>query len=298
MTGTCVPYPDLGFYVSSTFYDGTPAIDTYSLILSSNAPFGRIGSDGYMNPLINPNFLYSNYYTSQYAQSSPIVNSHMHFLQTQYSITDFQNYTNFFLPWYNIPGIPTNLTATIDGYVMFQTSVFPIVSFPRNSESTTFTLNSTVSLDSVFNLVTTIPLAQAGNSNSYVFLGATNNNLIFAEYFLSTASLYTHSTIPVTFDTSRYTVHSLAIQGTQWWLAYTDTTGLYLAFGTNFTDPYIQMSVPFRGSFTAAELSIDSINGSNVYFAYTSNAEKTYSNIYSYPMSYGLPLTNELLDFK
>jgi len=298
LTGTCVPYPDLGFYVSTNFYDGTSSPDTYSLILSSNSSFGRINPDRYINPTVNPNFLYSNYYTSQYAQSSPIVNSHLHFLQNQYSANDFLNYTNFFLPWYNIPGLPTNLTATIDGYLMFQTSLFPIVSYPRNSESTVFTLNTTISLDSVFNLLTTLPLAQSGNSNSYIFLGSINNNLIFAEYHVESGSLQTNSPIPLFFDTNRFTVHSLAIQGTQWWLALTDTTGMYMAFGTNFTDPYTQMSVPFPGSFTSAEISIDSINGSNVYFAYSSTVAKTYSNIYSYPIAFGLPLTNQLLDLR
>jgi len=298
LTGTCIPYPDLGLYLSQTFYDGKPSPDAYSLILSSNAPFGRIGNNRYMNPVTNPNFMYSNYYTSQYAQSSPIVNSHLHFLQTEYAPTDFQNYTNFFLPWYNIPGVPTNVTATVDGYLMFQTSVFPIVSYPLTSESTVFTLTSTISLDSVFNLLTTIPLAQSGNSTSYIFLGATNDTLVFSEYVLASGTLHTYSPIPITFDTNRFTVHSLAIQGTQWWLAFTDTSGLYLAYGTNFTDGYTQMSVPFPGSFTSAEMSVDTISGSNVYFAFSTTSSKTYSTIYSYPMSYGLPITNELLDLQ
>lgn len=298
LSGTCIPYPDLGLYVSSTFYDGTPSPDNYSLILSSNAPFGRIGNDRYMNPTTNPNFMYSNYYTSQYAQSSPIVNSHLHFLQTEYSASDFQNYTNFFLPWYNVPGVPTNVTATVEGYLMFQTSVFPIVSYPLTSESTNFTLTSTISLDSVFNLLTTFPLAQSGNSTSYIFLGATNDNLVFSEYVVSSGTLHTYSPIPINFDTRKFSVQSLFIQGTQWWLAFTDTTGLYLAYGTNFTDGYTQMSIPFPGLFTSAEMSVDSTNGSNVYFAFSTNSTKTYSNIYSYPMSYGLPITNELLDLQ
>jgi hypothetical protein len=92
LTGSCIPYPDLGLYVSPNFYDGSESPNSYSIILSSNSPFSIISDSHYINPNINPNFLYSNYYTSQYAQSSPIVNSHLHFLQPYPSPKEFQIY--------------------------------------------------------------------------------------------------------------------------------------------------------------------------------------------------------------
>lgn len=297
LTGTCIPYPDLGLYVSPEFYDGTPSPNSYSILLSSNLPLTVINETHYMNPSINPNFLYSNYYTSQYAQSSPIVNSHLHFLKAVATVKDFQIYTNYFLPWYSIPGIPTNITATIFGYVMFQTSIFPIVSYPLDTDSTTFTLIASISLDNVFDLAGgTIPLAQAGNSTSYIFVGSKDDNLIFAEYDVSTSSLYIHDPIRVPFDTINYKVQSLVVKGTQWWLCFIDTTGMYIASGENFTDPYLQMSIPYIGEFTSAELAIDPTSGLNVYFALSTTPEKTYSTIYSFPIARGIPVSNNLLD--
>ena len=299
LTGTCIPYPDLGLYVSPTFYDDTPSPNSYSIILSSNRDLTLISDLQYINPTINPNFLSSNYYTSQYAQSSPIVNSHLHFPQAEPSIKDFESFSNYFLSWYSIPGVPTNLTATIYGYLMFQTSVFPVVSYPLARESTTFTLKSVISLDSVFDLASgTTPLAQSGNETSYIFVGAINNRLVFAEYNLTTSTLNTYRPIPLTFDIDRYKVQSLVVKGTKWWLSFLDTTGMYIASGDNFTDPYLQMNVPYAGQFTAAELSIDASLGLNVYFAMSTATDKTFSAIYSFPIARAIPVSNNLLDVR
>jgi hypothetical protein len=150
LTGTCIPYPDLGIRLSTTFYDGTAAPDNYTLILSSNRSLASISASQPINPNTNPNFIYSNYYTSQYAQSSPIVNSHLHYLISEYSVNDFLNYQNFFIAWNIIPDIPVNIYTTVYGTVMFQTSTFPIVSYPLTSEDTTFTLQTNLTMDMVF----------------------------------------------------------------------------------------------------------------------------------------------------
>jgi hypothetical protein len=168
LTGTCIPYPDLGIRLSPSFYDGTLSPDTYSLILSSNRSFSFINSNQYINPNTNANFIYSNYYTSQYARSSPIVNSHLHYLISEYTITDFLNYQNFFLPWNSVPDVPVNLYTTVYGSIMVQTSTFPIVSYPTTSEDTIFTLTANLSLDMIFPSSVT-PLAQAGTASSYCF---------------------------------------------------------------------------------------------------------------------------------
>jgi hypothetical protein len=73
---------------------------------------------------------------------------------------------------------------------------------------------------------------------------------------------------------------------------------MYIAYGTNFTDTYSQMSVPFLGLFTAVEMCIDTNNGLNVYFAFSTSPSKTFSTIYSYPMLSGLPVSNQLLELK
>jgi len=289
LTGTCIPYPDLGIRLSGFFYDGTVAPDNYSLILSSNRPLSSISSSQPINPNTNPNFMYSNYYTSQYAMSSPIVNSHLHYLISDYSVNDFINYQNFFLPWTIIPDIPVNIFTTVYGAVMFQTSTFPIVSYPINSENTVFTLQTNITMDMIFP-PSIIPVEQYGTATSFIFLGSTASTLVFAEYTPSTGILHTYPPIPSTLDFRVIKVQGFVIQGTRWWLAYLDSTqSLNFAHGTTFTSTYTSMVDPFQGPFTSAELSIDPAGGTNIYIAVSNSQNKTFSAIYSFPIANGIP---------
>jgi len=294
LTGTCIPYPDLGIRLSSTFYDGTSSPDSYSLVLSSNRPLTKIDDTRFINPNLNPNFMYSNYYTSQYALSSPIVNSHLHYLISEFSINDFINYTNFFLPWYSIPDVPVNLYTTVHGTLLYQTSVFPVVTYPTTTEDTLFTLKTILTQDMIFPS-SVIPLAQYGTSNSFIFLGYANASFVFAEYTPSSGVLRSFPNIPSTFNTT-YRVQGFVIQGTKWWLSYLDGTGMTLAYGSNFTDTYQTYS--FLGLFTSAELALDPVNGTNLYFAVSTSINKTFSTIYSYPLSVGLPSPALLSDLQ
>lgn len=298
LTGTCVPYPDLGFYLSANFYDGTPCPDNYTMVLSSNRPFNNISATQAINPNVNPNFIVTNYYTSQYAQSSPIVNSHLHYLISQFTANDFLNYTNFFLPWYSVPDVPVNIYTTIFGTLMFQTSVFPIVSYPITSETTTFTLNTILTMDTIFPTSVT-PLQQYGTSNSFIFLGCTNTSFVFAEYTPSTGKLQTYPSIPSTFNPMTNKVQGFVIQGTKWWLAYLDSvSSLNIAYGTDFSSPYVTMDYPFLGPFTSAELALDPVNGQHIYFAVSTSVSKSFSSIYSYTILSGLPPTTILGDLQ
>lgn len=295
LTGTCIPYPDLGIRLSGFFYDGTPAIDSFSLILSSNRPLSSISDTQPMNPNINPNFLYSNHYTSQYAMSSPIVNSHLHYLISEYSVNSFINYQNFFLPWTVIPDIPVNIYTTVYGTVMFQTSTFPIVGYPTTFEGTVFTLQTNLTMDMVFpSSITSI--AQYGTETSFLFLGCTPTSLVFAEYTPSTGLLHTYPSIPSTLDFTVILVQGFVVQGTRWWLAYLDSTrSLNIAYGTSFTSGYTTMADPFQGPFTSAELSLDPVEGVNIFLSVSSSLNKTFSAIYSYPIANGLPRANSVL---
>jgi hypothetical protein len=302
LTGTCIPYPDLGIRISPFFYDGTPSPDTFSLILSSNRSFSLINSNSYINPTINPNFMYSNYYTSQYATSSPIVNSHLHYLISEYTITDFLNYQNFFLPWNSIPDIPVNLYTTVYGSLMIQTSTFPIVSYPTTSEDTIFTLKANLTLDMIFPS-SIIPLTQYGTSSSFIFAGATGSSLIFAEYTLSTGILRTYPYIQssnLPFNPNLNTVQGFLIKGTEWWMGYFDENYTFiLAYGSNFTSSYATRAFSndggdlpqTGGSYTSVELSIDPDGGRNMYLAVSTKTTNTFSIVYSFPLSSRLPPT-------
>jgi hypothetical protein len=296
LTGTCIPYPDLGIRVAASFYDGTPTPDTYTLVLSSNRPLKNINDTRAINPNLNPNFLYSNYYTSQYALSSPIVNSHLHFKQSEYTLSDFSTYTNFFLQWYSVPDIPTDICTSVYGTLLFQTSELPIASYLTDEESTEFDLKTILSMDILFppNELT-IPLAQSGTSNSYIFLGCTSSNLVFKEYSLSTGNILTYPAISTTFIPQSNKVQGFIVQGTRWWLCYLDSSNaMNIAYGSTFTDPYIQMSNPFIGPYTSAQISLDVVDGTNMYFAVSSSTDTTFSTIYSYALVDLVPPTNVL----
>jgi len=298
LTGTCIPYPDLGLKVSQTFYDGKVTPDpAYTMIVSSNRPLNLIGADRTINPTLNSNFNYVNYYTSQYAQSSPIVNAHVHYAVSEYAITDFIYYVNYFLTWNSVPDIPTYICTTIDGHLLFQTSEFPIVSYITYQETTTFDLVTTVTEDMIFPAIEqTSILSQSGTSTSYLFLGCTSTSkLVFKEYVLATGEIKTYAYLSPSFNAQTNIVQGFAISGTQWWLCYLDgASGMNIAYGSNFTDSYTTMLNGFTGPYTSAKLSLDPVNGTNVYFALSSNANHTFSTVYSYPISDMVPITNDL----
>ena len=295
LTGTCIPYPDLGIRLGLTFYDGTPAIDSFSLILSSNRALSSISDSQPINPDNNPNFMYSNYYTSQYARSSPMVNSHLHYFISGFSVDSFTSYQNFFLPWESVPDIPVSICATVYGSLMFQTSTFPVVTYPTTNEDTFFTPQTNLTFDMLFPPTVNL-IAQYGTETSFLFLGSTASSLIFTEYVASTGLIRTYTPIPSTLDFRVLLVQGLVIKGTRWWLAYLDAArSLNIAYGTTFTSGYTTMVTPFQGPFTSVQISIDPVAGVNIFFSVSTSLNKTFSEIYSYPIASGLPPANSIL---
>ena len=284
LTGTPIPYPDLGLRVSSSFYDATPIPDTmYNMILSSNRSLALIPPTQAIQPAVNNNFNYINYYTSQYAQSSPIVNAHLHYTKTNYQLTDFYTYTNYFLLWYSVPDIPTNICTTVNGTLLFQTGAFPIASYETYQESTTFALQTTLTQEMLY-ASNEVPVAQSGTSNSYIFLGATSNSIIFKEYRDGHIVEYPH--IPFTTSIKAQT---LLVKGTQWWLCYIDAAqDVKIVYGSNFSST--AASNTFVGTYTSAALAFDPVLGGNIYFAL--NIKSGCSNIYSFPLTDRVPLVS------
>jgi hypothetical protein len=190
LTGSCIPYPDLGFYLSYTFYDGKRSPDGNKMILSSNNPLTSIQSNHYINPITNPNFMFSNFYTSQYARSSPIVNSHLHYI-LQPSPTSF-----IFPVFYIEPAITSsvsNVHSLRNGTLILQTSNLFLYSYQKIGngalpDTILFTPQSIITLETIFPGYTFIPqssltsntplsdtkivlLTQSSFRNSIYFLG-------------------------------------------------------------------------------------------------------------------------------
>jgi hypothetical protein len=142
------------------------------------------------------------------------------------------------------------------------------------------------------------PLTQYGTETSFIFVGSTGTSLVFAEYTPSTGLLHTYPHIPSTFDPETYAVQGFVVQGTRWWLGYLDDTSLFnIAFGTTFAGTYT--STQFEGSgYTSAELAMDPVSGANLFFALSVNQNKTFSFVYSYPISSGLPTSPVLEDLQ
>ena len=282
LTGTPIPYPDLGFRVSNKFYDSTPIPDTnYNMILCANRSLAFVPSTQPIQPLVNGNIKVNNFYTSQYAESSPIVNAHLHYTKTNYQLTDFYTYSNYFLLWYSVPDIPINICTTVDGTLMFQTAAFPIASYVTFQESTTFSLETTLTHDMLFAPNETI-LAQSGTSNSYLFLGANSDSLIFKEYRNGLISEYPR----ISGLGSSIKAQTLLVKGTQWWLCYIDTAqDVSICYGSNFSS--IAASNTFVGTYTSASIAFDPVLGGNIYFAL--NIRSGCSNIYSFPLTDRVP---------
>jgi len=293
LTGTCIPYPELGTpRIASLFYDGTVNPDPNNdMLLSINKPLSN------QNPNISPLFL--NYYTSQYAQSSPIVNSHLHYTISSYTSQDFLIYTNFLLPWTNIPDIPTSVCASVYGTLLLQTGELPIVTYNTQSQATQFTLKTVLTMDLIFPESENYTLlTYSGNTSQYIFVGCTPNcNLVFRAFDLATGNLIIYPPIAGTFDPQTQFVQGLQIVGKRWWLCFLDAAkGMNIAYGSNFTDPFVKMSNSFTGPFTAAQIHLDPVNGANIYFTVSSNVDTTFSKVYSYPISYTIPPTSSLND--
>jgi hypothetical protein len=289
LTGTCIPYPSLTTPVlSSRFYDGTPSPDTDNdMILSSNVTLSNL------NPNVNP--AYANYYTSQYAQSSPIVNSHIHYGLNSIQFNDFVRDTTHLVPFVSIPDIPRTICATVGSHILFEAGEFPLVYFIPGDSNAVLYPKTVLTIDSIFPLTEdSIILSQAGTASNYIFLGCTStSNLIFKAYNVATGNLIVTPPIPSRFDPQTSSVQGFQVKDTMWWLMYLDSSSdVQIIYGSNFTDPFISMTTPFTGPYTSAQMKIDQ-TGSNVYFSLLTDT--TFSNVYSFPMSARLPSDLSLL---
>jgi hypothetical protein len=116
--------------------------------------------------------------SSQYAQSSPIINTNLHYLNGASLIDN----PNAFATWSNLPIHPTYVYASVPGKMMLQNGNFVLTSYTYYTDvvQTTppnrfFTTLGTLTGDQIYpsNEQTSL-IGVAGTSRSYVFLGASN----------------------------------------------------------------------------------------------------------------------------
>ena len=223
LTGSLVPYPYATTpVVSATFYDGQSAYTTGQSLIKSSALLA--GKAAYGPILPNDESM------SQYEQSIPIINSHIHYL----SPADILSQANAFSSWTNLPIQPTAIGASIPNRLLLQGSAgFSIVSFIKydrvdltTDPARRFTLTGSLTIQQIFpdDEVTSL-LGFSGTTTDYVFAGASNipganySQLRFRKYNPFTGIL---SELPInpayTFSNNLQLQHFVFHNNSQWFM--------------------------------------------------------------------------------
>jgi hypothetical protein len=185
LTGTPIAYPFINkAYTSTTFYDGEVSPTGYGMVLSSPTPSTLTDANKQFAPPQD-----CDESMSKYEQSIPIVNSHIHFLEKQNIVFD----SNAFYSWESPSPCPTNIIASIPNMLLFQDNTFTIARYSTlgNQFGATTVVASNaarffygnqpgdgrvleqIPINSIYtDFENTSLIGVAGNTSSYVFLGA------------------------------------------------------------------------------------------------------------------------------
>jgi len=245
LAGSPIAYPFSYSTISSpTFYDGLTSINGRSVVIAGNQT-----QSNYASLLPNSNLGYDKS-VSVYEQSTPIVNSHLHFINTENFITNPLALTI----WTNIPIPPLDSIATIPGFLLVKGAFYTILSYTRESDA--FTTLVTLTDDLIFPLSeSTTLLSVNGNSSVYVFLGV---NSLTQEIRIKTYNPKTkvlneeklntiESNTLLVFDssTSRL-VDFVYSDASTWWLTYAQgTSSVLLGVYKLSLNGYKAVSIPF-----------------------------------------------------
>ena len=281
LMGTPIPYPyGATASASSVFYDGTFTPTGQDLVISS-APFP--GTE--FGPKAGPPPTQS---VSQYEQSIPIVNSHLHYIVPENIITNPTGFMN----WSTIPVIPDYIHTSVydptvyssntdansswlNGYMLFQAGGFTIAKYPiftnispYSQANRNFTVVGVIGMQQLYpDIEKTSLIAVGGNDSNYVFVGSSNLQLRFKVYNPLTGILI-EQPINTTykFNTNYQLQHFVYNNSNAWFYSAYDTlTGSIklegAAGGTNTT--FIQKSF---ANTEFSELQLAS-SGKYVYFS-------------------------------
>lgn len=270
LTGTPIAYPYANTpTVSQVFYGNPNYIATNSLVLStSNGNSSVYGPPSGADESV-----------SQYEQSVPIVNSHIHYLDPANIIS--QSTPLPFSTWTSLPVQPTALGTSVPNTLLLQASGFAIVNYSTYTTVNAYTdparvfrLQGELTVQQIFpdHEVTSL-LAFSGTSFDYIFLGASNipgslvSQLRFKRYNPATGVMTELPKNPYYTFSNSFQIQQFVFHNTnRWFISSTDQNNVYLQGDTTYspttntliTKPYVGKAV--------SELAMD-CSGSYLYFA-------------------------------
>lgn len=293
LVGSPIPYPfGCSVSTSSVFYDGVAAPSGFDMVLASEPQAGTI-----FGPKVNYGEPVQS--VSQYEQSTPFVNSHLHYKSQQNIITNSNGFSGWemdFAPPYHMCASVIDPTVKFDnnsiwatGYVAFQRDnivigkykIFNSVDVFTNP-TRTFEYDSQLGVEQIFpEHENTYLIAISGNTSNFVFLGLTNTYKLRFKVYNPVTGIMTSLT-----DNSNYTfspnyeLQNFVVNSSNGWYysaKVANTSNVVLVGTPKYTskaDLYYR-SYTYTASYTELQMPV---GGKNLYFAYyTSNGFSNYS---------------------
>jgi len=285
LTGSPNAYP-LYYSASAqqTFYDGQSSPTGQGLVVSATTPLSNALSN--YGPQGDADFS-----VSQYQQSLPFVNSHIHY---KTDVIDIIYNANAFQPWTTQTRIgtpyliqPQTLFPSVPGYMMIQKGIFSIMSYDLLSPLLKFTFKTTLTPDQVFPRTSPVAmLAATGNSSSYIFLGVKlfageiYGQLTLRSYNPATGFLTTlMDDTANTFNTVRLEIQQFVYNNQGNWFF----TALDASASTIYLQGYVNSNMT-RYSYpgnTYCDLQMDP-TGTNLYFAVAASRSVGYQSLHKF----------------
>jgi hypothetical protein len=298
LVGTPIPYPyGCAVSTSSVFYDGLTAPTGFDMVVAS-APFP--------STIYGPRVNYGEpvQSVSQYEQSVPFVNSHLHYKSQENIIVN----SNGISPWVVDFEPPYNMCASVvertiqsdayslwtTGYAAFQRDIIIIATYRiyksidvLTDPERNFVFDSQLAVEEIFPTgENTHLVAMSGNTSNFVFLGLTDNNSFrFRTYDPVTRTMRNLQDVVNYVMPNNCELQNFVVNSSNGWyfsgkIANTNTvvvggTPSYTRAGidTNFR------SFTYNGSYTELHMPV---GGRNLYFAYYNS--NGFSNYHMFPL--------------
>ena len=295
LVGTPVPYPfACAVSTSAVFYDGVAAPSGFDMVVASAPQPGIFGpSVNYGEPVQS---------VSQYQQSIPFVNSHLHYKSQQNIITNPTGFIGWDLdfapPYYFCTSVfdPTvysdDNSTWVNGYGAFQRDNIVIATYKiftsidvLTDPNRNFSYESQLSVEQIFPEDDTHLIAISGNNSNFVFLGVTNNYYLRFKVYDPVTGVLTSLT-----DNSNYTFNSnyelqhFVVNSSNGWYysaKVANTQNVVLVGTPRYTsrpDLYYR-SYTYTASYTELQMPV---GGKNLYFAYYNS--NGFSNYRLFPL--------------
>lgn len=291
LLGTPIPYPfACSVSTSSVFYDGVAAPSGFDMVVASAPQPGIFGPTvNYGQPVQS---------VSQYEQSLPFVNSHLHYKDQQNIITNPTGFTPWTMdsapPYYICASvIDSNVNSNADslwmtGYIALQRDNIAIASYKiftsidvlTNAERN-FTYETQLSVDQIFpSNENTYLIAMSGNTSNFVFMGVTSTNYLrFKTYNPVTGVMATLPDNAAYRFNSNYELQHFVVNGSNGWYysaKVANTSNVVLVGTPRYIagpDLYYR-NYTYVASYTELQMPV---GGKNLYLAYyTSNGFSNY----------------------